>query len=97
MGHPKQFTTYKQTDNTIDSTAVVLCIAITDTASTGNDGAGVVDCDYRRAVGPTKIIRGVLWTQLNRLERLVVLTSLRERSFYVLASRYNFFSSSGFR
>ena len=61
MGHPKQFTTYKQTGNTIDSTdSVVLCIAITDTASTGNDGAGVVDCDYHRAVGPTKIIRGVL-------------------------------------
>ena len=25
-----------------------------------NDGAGAVDCDSRRAVGPTKVIRGVL-------------------------------------
>ena len=45
--------------------------------------AGAVDCDSRRAVGPTKIIRGVYMTQLNRLERLAVLSALREWSFYV--------------
>ena len=39
------------------------------TATTGNDGAGAVDCDSRRAVRPTKTIRGVVWTQLNCLER----------------------------
>ena len=53
------------------------------TATTGNDGAGAVDCDSRRAVRPTKTIRGVVWTQLNRLERLAVLSALREWSFYV--------------
>ena len=39
------------------------------TAFIGNDGAGAVECDSRRAVGPTKTIRGVLvyMTQLNRL------------------------------
>ena len=46
-------------------------------------GAGAVDCDSRRAVGPTKTIRGVYMTQLNRLERLAVLSALREWSFYV--------------
>ena len=51
------------------------------TASTGNDGAGAVECDSRRAVGPTKTIRGVYMTQLNRLERLAVLSALREWSF----------------
>ena len=42
------------------------------TATTGNDEAGAVDCDSRRAVRPTKTtsIRGVVWTQLNCLERL---------------------------
>ena len=48
-----------------------------------NDGAGAVDCDSRRAVGPTKTIRGVYMTQLNRLQRLAALSALRERSFYV--------------
>ena len=48
-----------------------------------NHGAGIVDCDSRRAVGPTKTIRGVYMTQLNRLERLAVLSALREWSFYV--------------
>ena len=43
----------------------------------------IVDCDSRRAVGPTKTIRGVFMTQLNRLERLAVLSALREGSFYV--------------
>jgi hypothetical protein len=52
------------------------------TASSCNDGAGAVDCDSRRAVGPTKTIRGVVWTQLNRLERLAVLSALCEWSFY---------------
>ena len=46
-------------------------------------GAGAVDCDSRRAVGPTKTIRGVSMAQLNRLERLAVLSALREWSFYV--------------
>ena len=46
-------------------------------------GAGSVDCDSRRAVGPPKTIRGVYMTQLNRLQRLAVLSALRERSFYV--------------
>jgi hypothetical protein len=45
------------------------------------DRAGAVDCDSRRAVGPTKTIRWVVWTQQNRLERLAVLSALRERSF----------------
>jgi hypothetical protein len=51
------------------------------TASNSNNGVGAVDCDSRRAVGPTKTIRGVFWTQLNRLERLAVLSALREWSF----------------
>ena len=51
------------------------------TASTVNDGVGAVDCDSRRAVGPTKTIRGVCMTQLNRLERLALLSALREWSF----------------
>ena len=46
-------------------------------------GVGAVDCDSRRAVRPTKTIRGVFRTQLNRLERLAVLSALREWSFYV--------------
>ena len=37
------------------------------TATTGNDGAGAVDCDSRRAVGPIRTIRGVYMIQLNRL------------------------------
>ena len=53
----------------------------TDTASTANDGVLCLDCDYRPGVGPTKTIRGVFWTKLNRLERLAVLSALRERSF----------------
>ena len=50
-----------------------------------NHMAATVDCDSRRSVGPTKTIRGVSMTQLNRLERLAVLlkSALRERSFYV--------------
>jgi hypothetical protein len=40
------------------------------TALNGNDGAVAVDCNSRRAVGPTKTIRGVYMTQLNRLDRL---------------------------
>ena len=51
------------------------------TASIGNDGAGAVDCDSRRAVGPIKTIRGVYMTQLNRLRRLAVLSALRGKSF----------------
>ena len=46
-------------------------------------GAVHVDCDYRRAVGPTKTIRGVYMTQLNRLERLAALSAPNEWSFYV--------------
>ena len=46
-----------------------------------NHGAGAVDCDSRSAFGPTKIIRGVYMTQLNSLERLAVLSALREWSF----------------
>ena len=53
------------------------------TASTGNDGGLGLDCDSRRDVGPTKTIRGVYMTQLNRLRRLALLSALRERSFYV--------------
>ena len=48
-----------------------------------NHEVGAVNCDSRRAVGPTKTIRGVYMTQLNRLERLAVLSALREWSFYV--------------
>ena len=48
--------------------------------------AVALDCDSRRAFGPTKTIRGVFWTQLNRLERLAVLSALRERSFYMYCS-----------
>ena len=46
-----------------------------------NRGAGTADCDSRRAVGPTKTIRGVYMTQLNRLQRLAALSALREWSF----------------
>ena len=52
-------------------------------ASKSINGAGAVDCDSRRVVGPTKTIRGVYMTQLNRLQRLAVLSALREWSFYV--------------
>ena len=45
--------------------------------------AGAVDCDSRRAVGPPKTIRGVYMTQLNSLQRLALLSALREWSFYV--------------
>ena len=51
------------------------------TASASNDGVLGLDCDSRRDVGPTKTIRGVYMTQLNRLERLAALSALRERSF----------------
>ena len=51
------------------------------TVSTANDGVLCLDCDSRPAVGPTKTIRGVFRTQLNRLERLAVLSALREWSF----------------
>ena len=53
------------------------------TALNGNDGAVAVDldCNSRRAVGPTKTIRGVYMTQLNRLDRLAALSAIRERSF----------------
>ena len=42
-----------------------------------NHMAGTADCDSRHAVGPTstKTIRGVSMTQLNRLERLAVLSN----------------------
>jgi hypothetical protein len=52
------------------------------TALNGIDGAGRLDCDSLRDVGPTNPIRGVFWTQLNRLERLAALSGIRERSFY---------------
>ena len=51
------------------------------TASTGNDGVLCLDCDSRRAFGPTKTIRGVFWTQLNRLERLAALSAFRGYGF----------------
>jgi hypothetical protein len=51
------------------------------TASSSNDGVLCLDCDSRRAFGPTKTIRGIFWTQLNRLERLAALSAIRERSF----------------
>ena len=57
--------------------------ALRGTATKSNDGAGTADCDSRRAVGPTKTIRGVYMTQLNRLARLAVLSALREWSFYM--------------
>jgi hypothetical protein len=44
---------------------------------------GDVDCDSRRAVGPIRNIRRVYMTQLNRLQRLAVLSSPNEWSFYV--------------
>ena len=53
------------------------------TATTGNDGAGAVDCDSRRAVGPIRTIRGVYMTQLNRLQRLAALSAPNEWAFYV--------------
>ena len=53
------------------------------TASIGNDGAGAVDSDLRRAVGPIRTIRGVYMTQLNRLQRLAALSTPNEWSFYV--------------
>ena len=48
------------------------------TVSTANDGVLCLDCDSRPAVGPTKTIRGVYMTQLNRL---AVLSALRGWSF----------------
>jgi hypothetical protein len=51
------------------------------TAFSSNDGVLCLDCDSRRAVGPTKTIRGVYMTQLNRLERLAALSAIREWSF----------------
>ena len=53
------------------------------TSVTANDGAGAVDCDSRRAVGPIRTIRGVYMTQLNRLQRLAALSAPNEWSFYV--------------
>ena len=53
------------------------------TASNSNDSVLCLDCDSRRAFGPTKTIRGVFWTQINRAERLASLSVLRERSLYV--------------
>ena len=47
---------------TILNLVINLVVTKYSTASTGNDGAGAVDCDFRRAVGPTKTIRGVFWT-----------------------------------
>jgi hypothetical protein len=47
-----------------------------------NHMAGAVDCDSRRAVGPTKTILGVYMTRLNRLQRLAALSAFREWSFY---------------
>jgi hypothetical protein len=46
-----------------------------------NNGAGAVDCDSRRAVGPVRTIRGVCWTPLSRLHRLAVLSAPNEWSF----------------
>jgi hypothetical protein len=40
------------------------------TAFNSNDKILGLDCDSRRDVGPTKTIRGVYMTQLNRLQRL---------------------------
>ena len=55
------------------------------TASSFNDGAGAVDCNSRRAVGPIRTIRGVYMTQL--------LLARNEWSFYIdytyCARRYN--------
>ena len=53
------------------------------TASSGNDRAGAVDCDSRRAVGPVRTIRGVCWTQLNSLHRLAVFSAPNEWSFQI--------------
>jgi hypothetical protein len=46
-------------------------------------GAGAVDCDSRRAVGPFRTIRAIYMTQLNRLQRLAALSASNEWSFYV--------------
>ena len=61
------------------------CVPVLDssTASKSNDGTGRLDCDSRRAVGPTKTIRGVYMTQLNRLQRLAAFSGLRGYGFYV--------------
>ena len=53
------------------------------TATSGNDGVLCLDCDSRRAVGPVRTILWVFMTELNRLERLAVLSAPTERSFYV--------------
>ena len=47
--------------STMVYTAVYTAVLITYscTASAGNDGAGAVDCDSHRAVGPVRNIRGV--------------------------------------
>jgi hypothetical protein len=53
------------------------------TAFTSNDEAGRLDCDSRRALGPIRrTIRGLYMTQLNRLQRLAVLSARNEWSFY---------------
>ena len=60
-------------------------VVVSGTATSGNGGGLCLDCDSRRAVGPVKF-RAILWlfmTQLNRLERLAVLSAPNERSFYV--------------
>jgi hypothetical protein len=55
---------------------VVLNPGYSSTASNFNNGAGAVDCDSRRAaVGPIRTTRGVFMTQLNRLERLAILSA----------------------
>ena len=66
-------------------TAVYTCVLLKylGTASIRIDGAGAVDCNSRRDVGPTKTIRGVdlYMTELNRLQRLAALSAIREWSF----------------
>ena len=51
------------------------------TASIGIDGAGRLDCDSRRALGPVRTIRGVYMTQLNRLQHLAAFLARNEWSF----------------
>ena len=65
----------------LDDSAMRIDYTYLGTASTGNDEVLCLDCDSRRDVGPTKTIRGVYMTQLNRLQRLAALSAIREWSF----------------
>jgi hypothetical protein len=57
-----------------DGTRVYTAMSTAGTASMySNHETGTVDCNSRRTGGPTKTIRGLFLTQLNRLGRLAVI------------------------